>query len=781
MIQTWQIVLFELKLYFSSKSFWIIALLANLYTWAAFFFAGQVMSGVAQMFMPLLLFLAAEVVTRGKRENFAALSVSLPFPSFGLQLGRALSVLILFVLLGLELVGSMLIVAGTALPVYVSFSAVGAFVVKYLLACINVIGVTFFAASITNHLRYLYSLLLGWWLTGIFLAGNTGTILPIELAAVSFSSISGFGGNPSEVSGLFPNEKLIQAIMIAQTVFSTVLLVGALLIENIRQQKSQHILKVNLLIWMMIFTAGGCFIWQSYRVNDVESNAVMRLDAAGPLGITQSPAMEASDYNLMIQLIENEHFLSAKAQIKLKKTGDVTPRLLEFTLLDYLKVAQVINLATGEPLDWQQQGTYLCVIPPASLTDHKEVNIEITYSGHVWEWTTDLYGRPVGLDNFVAAPITYLRGGAPWYPVVGRQAVYTASHYTLPWSNESRQVIQRSSVLHSPANVHLTVDIDSGATAISNLTPLEKQINGKQHQQQFFASNCRNVFLLAGPYEVAAINIDQRFNVDFYYFPGHIQNLSSIAKGYSQMISYYEGLIPRDMGSGDAMPKTYVIFEAPRFLSYDNLMRTNNAGFTDAVPIPEAVSLTKALQSSWWSQPSGRVLTQARILNLWWPNCFSQAQGTIADGLALYMYTLYMESKQGEKFYHQASEYWRTYDDRTPEYGEALNLRGLVVRDVFLLLDTIRQSKLGEAGVKQFLRLIHSSYQHKRSIEIADITAALEEIGAPALGKNNSRDNFREICEDLARVLAKQEDHQLQGTLSIKLNWDFSPEIKVLR
>lgn len=777
MIVMWQIVLFELKLYFNSKSFWLIALLANLYTWAAFFFAGQVMSGVAQMFMPLLLFLAAEVVTRGKRANFAALSVSFAFPSFALLLGRAMAVLLLFVLLGLELVGSMFIVAGTSLAVYISFSAVVAFMVKYLLACINVIGVTFFAASITNHLRYLYSLLLFWWFSGIFLASNAGTLLPVELAVISFCFISGFGGNPSEVSGLFPNERLIQATIIYQIVLSTVLLAGALLIENTKQQKNQHITTAKLLICMMIFSAGGFFIWQSCRDHDMESNAAMQLDAAEPLNFAQANAIEASDYNLMIHLIENEHFLSAKAQIKLKKTGTVTPRFLEFTLLDYLKVEQVINLATGEKLEWQQQGTSLCVIPPASLTDDEGINIEIAYSGHVWEWTSDFYGRPIGLDNFVAAPITYLRGDAPWYPIVGRQSVYKASHYTLPWSKQSRQIIQRSSVLHSPANVRLTVDIDSGATVISNLTPLENQINGKRHQQQFFAQNCRNVFLLTGPYEVAAIDDGQGFNINFYYFPGHNQNISSIAKGYSHMISYYEGLIPRDGGDGDTMVKNYIIFEAPRFLSYDNLMRTNNAGFIDAVPIPEAVSLTKSLQSSWWSQPSGRVLTQARILNLWWPNCFSQTQGTIADGLALYMYTLYMESKHGERFYNQAREYWRTYDDHTPEDGEALNLRGLVVRDVFLLLDTIRQSKLGEAGVKQFLRLVHSSYQHKRTIEIADITAALEQIGA----QHNNRDNFREICEDLARVLAKQDDHQLQGTLSIKLNWDFSPEIKVLR
>lgn len=775
MIQMWQIVLFELKLYFHSKRFWLIVFLVNLYTWAAFYFAGQVMSGVAQMFMPLLLFLAAEVVTRGRRANFSALSVSFAFPSFAFLLGRAMAVLLLFVLLGLELVGSMFVVAGTSFAVYISFSAVGAFMVKYLLACINVIGITFFVASMTNHLRYLYSLLLCWWLSGIFLTSNAGTLFPVELAVMSFSFISGFGGNPSEVSGIFPNERLIQAIITYQILFSMVLLVGALLIENTKQQKSQHIITAKLLIYMMIFSAGGFFIWQSYRDHDMESKTAMQLDATVPLNFAYD--MEVSDYNLMIHLVENEHFLSAKAQMKLKKTGTVTPRFLEFTLLDYLKVEHVINLTTGENLVWQQQGTSVRVMSPVSLTDDEGVNIEIAYSGHVWEWTNDFYGRPVGADNFIAAPITYLRGDAPWYPIVGRQPVYKASHFTLPWSKQSRQIIQRSSVLHSPANVRMTVDIDSEATVISNLIPLENQISGKRHQQQFFAPNCRNVFLLAGPYEVAGIHDDQGFNVNFYYFSGHNQNLASIAKGYLHMISYYEGLIPRDQGDGDAKVKNYIIFEAPRFLSYDNLMRTNNAGFIDAVPIPEAVSLTKSLQSSWWSQPSGRVLTQARILNLWWPNCFSQTQGTIADGLALYMYTLYMESKHGENFYYQAREYWRTYDNHTPDYGEALNLRGLVVRDVFLLLDTIRHSKLGEAGVKQFLRLVHSSYQHKRSIEVADITAALEQIGA----QNNKRDNFREICEDLARVLAKQDDHQLQGTLSIKLNWDFSPEIKVLR
>jgi hypothetical protein len=311
----------------------------------------------------------------------------------------------------------------------------------------------------------------------------------------------------------------------------------------------------------------------------------------------------------------------------------------------------------------------------------------------------------------------------------------------------------------------------------------DKRRIGDLQRHKFVSKGARDVFLLAGPYEHTKVEIPGREKlVDVYHFSKQDYNLKNMAYKVRQ-IDYYSSLIPRinKISDGENLEREYLIFEAPRFLTYDNLMNTSNLGFIDSIAIPEAIFLTKALYSPWWSQPAGRILSEARSLNLWWPNCFNKDSGDIADGLALYMYVLYNENRYGKEFYHKAKEYWLFYNHESAENAEMLGQRGRVVQETFLLMDMIRQSHLGDNGVKQFLRIIHASYLDKHVIELADIVIALESMGL--FDKRNVEGSmedmkYRSTINTLNQLLTSPQKNRAYGNLKFKLTWDFGTQIK---
>jgi hypothetical protein len=781
--QMTQTILFEMKLYLKSRNFWLVAFLLNSYTWTAFLLAGQVMSGVAQMFIPALLFLTADTVTRDKREYFTEIIATLPYNDMALLGGRALALFIWFLLLGMELLSTIVLV-NMGIPVYSSWSAGEAFLVKYVVACINVIGITFFVFSVTKNRVRFYALLLLWWLIGVFLTGNVGMLFPQWVAIANFTFIHGFGGNPSEVIGIYPNDELVVAIILYQITCSTILFMIAVLIEKARRRTISTILhacSLQVLACIAIILVLFFVTYQSLGINSSDHihASVNRL----PVEVRRDalPVIAPAAYDLYVTLNSKSHTMAVKAQIIIKKLGETSPSTIEFTLRDYLHVEQVVNMATGEPLVWQQQGTYVIVsLSSEDFSKDSLLTLGINYSGKVWEWSNDFYGQRAGLVNMVDSSFTCLRGGYAWYPVLGRHQLYTASSYTLPWQQESKQILQSMLVFHGAVPFKMTVESHENMTVFSNIELTNKYRDGDTQRYIFTSQAGRDVFLLAGPYEHTKLTVPGREEaVDFYHFPGHDGNLHKMAYKVSQL-DYYNSLVPRGNPSG--LAKGYLIFEAPRFLTYDNLMNSSNLGFIDVIALPEAIFLTKSLYSPWWSQPAGRILSEARSLNLWWANCFKKEKGDIADGLALYMYTLYNEHKHGKRFYDNAREYWLSYQDESPDNEDMLGVRGQIVREVFLLMDTIRQSNLGDDGVKQFLRLIYAAYQEKNILEATDIVAALQLIGA--LDAHHQQGNDREVkyhnsIDTLNQLLTSPPENRSNAALKLQLNWDFGTQIKV--
>ncbi|MEG6586744.1 hypothetical protein [Dendrosporobacter sp. 1207_IL3150] len=768
-------VKFELLLFMKERNFWLVFLLMNVYSWAAFVLAGQIMSGVAQMFIPLLGYLAIEIVTREKRDNFTEITQSLPYNDY-IFLSRIITILLLFLLLGTVLTLAILLVSLLPLPIYVSYSAWLAFVIKYAMIGINVSSLMFFVASLSRKPSLLYAALFVWWISGIFVTSNAGILFPLNLAIANFTYIGGFGGNPSEISGLFPNGDLIAGTILFQIAFSIMLMVFALAIARNRSIVKLGIFRTKIaqgLTYLVMVLLVGLVAVQYSHVKKEQSSAISGNSIVMAKTYEQSTII-VDGYDLNLSILPEQHKITAKAKVELRNSG-TSPAQIYFTLLEYLNVQEVKNAVSGELLEWVQEGPYLTVSTLGQFDNEGRLNISFDYAGRVWEWRNDFYGHPAGLVNFVAKPFTFLRGGYAWYPIIGRHQTHSIVDYKLPWLKAEYQMIQHIPITYQPVRFNMTVNSEQDLTIISNLKLVTKNQQDNQMRYEFKSNLVSDVFLLAGPYEYTQITTNaSKSPLDCYYFPSHGQNINKIAHGYSQIIKFYDSLIPNDFEST-------IIFESPRFLTYDTMMRTNNNGLIGAIPITEALSVTKALWSPWWSQSSGHALTQARILNLWWPNCFNDNHSTVADGFAIYMFTLFKEHQRGRMFYDDAKEYWLSYNENSPDNEEMLGRRGYILREVFLLMDAIRKSKLGDAGVKEFLRIINAQYKSKRVIETADIILALDQVGVFS-GEKNSKgnDSYHTRIENINRLL-NQSESSLQGTLKFKLNWDFSPEVKIIR
>jgi hypothetical protein len=783
-------IVVEARIYLQSAGFKLTAVLVNALAWTAFLLAGQVTVGIVQLLLPVLLLMAADIATRDKRVGFEEIALTLPYNGLYLTSGRALAVLTVFLLLGMELLLTVPIAVGLGVTVYYDWPIGCAFLARYAAASINVIGITFFAASVTKNTARLVVVLFLWWLTGTFLGSNIGAVFPQWAALFNFTFIHGFWGNPSYVSGLYPYNSLIAAVVVFQVMCSTLLVFAAAMIEQARRGTGKAGRKKALLAVVPGVVLIGIAFFVACHYAAMRDGAVVTAAPGllAPAEVEQGgqSAVTIAAYELDVRLDRATHTMEAKARVALKSADGTRPQRIEFTLRDYFQVQKVIDPATGRPLPWHRQGPYLSVSLPGGFAGAGTTALEISYSGKVLEWSRDFFGEPAGLVNFVASPFTCLRGGHAWYPVVGRRPLFAVKHYSSPWSKEKKRVEEALPVWHKPVPFRMTVDCDEPTTIISNLSPVGKRHAAGRQRHEFASPAGSNVFLLAGPYEAAhVVTTGKNRLVRVYHFPAHGHNVPIMAYWASYIVDYYDALIPRENIPAAAADVHCVVFEAPRVLAYNNLGQPTFSGFTGVLPMCENGFSTKTLTSPWW-QIAAYSLLQANYLSLWWPECFSRTVGDPADGMALYMYTLFMERVTGKKFYENAREYWLTYSDDSPDNVNMLNCRGRVVREVFLLLDNIRRSRLGDDGVKQFLRAVYARYREKGRIDVADIAAGLQLIGA--YGDNGQRrqngDHLAAQCRQsiiaLARLAENPPENGARRMPTFKLTAEFTPQIRIM-
>ncbi|MCC5465970.1 hypothetical protein [Pelosinus baikalensis] len=122
----------------------------------------------------------------------------------------------------------------------------------------------------------------------------------------------------------------------------------------------------------------------------------------------------------------------------------------------------------------------------------------------------------------------------------------------------------------------------------------------------------------------------------------------------------------------------------------------------------------------------------------------------------LFLATIYKENLLGKAYYEDVKQFWLQYKpvpnlvagedgDRNQAGGD-----NLVVKEVFLILDDIRQSEIGDEGVKSFMQKVHalSIDTYDRELEWLDMLHIMDDLGQELLQKGYSIQQVNRIMAE---------------------------------
>jgi hypothetical protein len=237
--------------------------------------------------------------------------------------------------------------------------------------------------------------------------------------------------------------------------------------------------------------------------------------------------------------------------------------------------------------------------------------------------------------------------------------------------------------------------------------------------------------------------------VTTYYAKLDEENANTIITLVQDRTTFYENLIPRSN-------KQYLnVVEVPQFLLDSWLEETaerKKLGLKNAILVSEY--FLKLLPNEDTSEKKLQMLYfEEAVLSLWWPAFDTSDPGNISAGMLSYMYTLYKENLLGKAYYEDVKQFWLQYKPVpnlvAGEDGDRIQAGGdnLVVKEIFLILDDIRQSELGDEGVQYFMQKIHaeSVSTYDRELEWLDMLHIMDDFGQELLQKGYSTQQVNRI------------------------------------
>jgi hypothetical protein len=746
------IALQEMRVGIKGVGYWVLVVLVNclsLYTlYEEQFFALRTIA----VFYMFFVFWNIGMIARDWRSGTAEIVNTLPCKDWELLLGRAVSNFLLLGLLGMQM---FLVVATMVLFVFPTstpfFDLLWNYWLNYFLISINSICVTLFIETICRSSIFLTTLITAFYLILIsILDGDHNTLLPYWLPPINLAYNLAATEVPSQLTERFPKNGFIPMVLCQQLGLSAMLFLVSYYFYSKRRSLGKLALSTILLVTaaLAVFLSGSIPLVLEYKAREQSyqesfSNAVADAGQAAD----QSNRLQPVSYVMDIKLKTVPNTADCDVKLVFKNTSDSQVQEIPLTLKHYYTVQHVTD-GSGKELVWERKGDFIAVKLNAPLVAGASMEIALDYSGKVWEWFTDYDAQPRGLINFVTPAMTLLRSGHAWYPVLGKKPVYNIVEYQSRWSNEPTRILSARNVSHLPAAFSITVEIDSDMEVVTGL-PLRESIylaEGTGRKFAFFSSSAQDVFLLAAPYaKIAAQSTD----VTTYYAKLDEENANTIITLVQDRTTFYENLIPRSN-------KQYLnVVEVPQFLLDSWLEETaerKKLGLKNAILVSEY--FLKLLPNEDTSEKKLQMLYfEEAVLSLWWPAFNTSDPGNISAGMLSYMYTLYKENLLGKTYYEDVKQFWLQYKPVpnlvAGENGDRIQAGGdnLVVKEIFLILDDIRQSELGDEGVQSFMQKIHaeSVSTYDRELDWLDMLHIMDHFGQELLQKGYSTQQVNRI------------------------------------
>lgn len=746
------IALQEMRVGIKGGGYWVLVVLVN---WLLFYSLYQdqffTFRTIAVFYM-FFVFWNIGMIARDWRSGAAEIVNTLPCRDWELLLGRAVSSFLLLGLLGMQV---FLVVATMALFVFPApvpfFDLLCNYWLNYFLISINSICVTLFIETICSSSIFLATLITAFYLILIsILDGDHNTLLPYWLPPINLAYNLAATEFPSQLTERFPKNGFIPMVLCQQLGLSAMLF----LVSYYFYSKRRSLGKLGLSTILLVTAAFAVFLSSSipfvleYKAREQSyqesfSNAVADAGQAAD----RSNRLQPVSYVMDIKLKTVLNTADCEVKLVFKNTSDSQIQEIPLTLKNYYTVQHVTD-GSGKELVWERKGDFIAVKLNAPLVAGATMEIALDYSGKVWEWFTDYDAQPRGLINFVSPAMTLLRSGHAWYPVLGKNPVYNIVEYQSRWSNEPTQILSARNVSHLPAAFSITVEIDRDMEVVTGL-PLREGIylsEGTGRKFAFFSSSAQDAFLIAAPYVKI---VDQSTDVTTYCAKLHEENANTIITLVKDRTTFYENLIPR------ANKQHLNVVEVPQFLLDSWLEETaerKKLGLRNAILVSEY--FLNSLPNEDTSEKKLQMLyLEEAVLSLWWPAFATSDPGNISAGMLSYMYTLYKENRLGKAYYEDVKQFWLQYKPVpnlvAGENGDRIQAGGenLVVKEIFLILDDIRQSELGDEGVQSFMQKIHaeSVSTYDRELEWLDMLHIMDDFGQELLQKGYSTQQVNRI------------------------------------
>lgn len=719
-----QEIFFELK----GFGYWILVLLTNSLLLYSLFEDQHIVLRVIEIYYVFFVFWNVGIISRDANKGTLLFLQVLPLNGVPVLLARFFASFLLLLLLGVELFFVSLSVRAFDFPNQVSFDNLFfSYWVNYIIVCINSISVVLFIDMLSGMNRFrTMGLTVLYCIIHVGVDGDITTVLPYWLPPCNFAVNLAATNVPSQVTGLFPNGKLLGATLSEQLGLAGVLLGVSCYVYSKRcfEQRRRYAYVVLVFIAASAFFCGAYKLSEEYESREQsykEAIAATEIDAQDT---SLGAQLETLEYKMSVQLLTGEHSMQCQTQLTFaNETGRVV-QTIPFTLKNYYKIEKIID-NTGKTLIWRRTGDFLEVDLSSPLPSGEQKSIQIDYQGKVGEWFTNYDAEPRGFINFVSPEMTLLRSGQAWYPIVGKYKL--ADILKCPqYVGKVEQVLKSQKAVHRPVAFAIKVKTDQPMEIVTGL-PILRTENLKNGQEVDFASDSsQDIFILAAPYKKTAAA-----DLPVYSAALHVGNSTIIQEQVRQRLAFYEKWIP--LSGAHYFP----IVEIPDFLLNNWLGQSPEY---KRISLQNSIMIAESYFYLFPREDTDELELQKRhfeesILFLWWPRFSTTDPGSIDAGLLSYMYVLYEENILGKDYYESVRQSWLQSEppskivnagidpDRKHVGGD-----NVMVKEVFLLLDDIRRSDLGDAGVKAYLQAIHarSISLKNRDLNWTDVLQALD-------------------------------------------------------
>lgn len=724
MKQLWSLIDWELRLYLKSKTVWLLGVLAVL---------NIILPSVSIL---LLEYLIISGITYDQRSGFSTILASLPYHTGRLLVGRFLALLLLLIgLWPLMLMVIGLFPEGGAVEWLANVNQLGWLTLKYIITCMTAIGFVFFISVMTQNPWKLYLIITICWMLGLGFASNI-VYFPTWSKIFLFENGIMAPRSPSVAMGYLLEQDVLPSLAIFQVTVAILLfkvkVYWQLVIRGESFQKSKIFL---VLTFIAILTAlfSGFTAWQAFAHRESGYNrAFSEIEKTKVLGEQSGlqTTLVMEEYDLALKLRTTAHYLDGRARIKsrlVERAADVA----YFTLRNCFAVTQVVDEVSGEGLAWWREGSRLAVYIPERYQKGDSFLVTIHYSGEVWEWSTGVSTRPNGLINVIDSDFSLLRSGYAWYPIAGDHPLYTRMNYAKSrrWFPEFTLWAQRASHIGIPFS--LTVDIDVNSTVVSNLQQMEAvALTGEyKRRYQFAALGGRDVFLMTGPYGYEKRKLPGREElIAVYSYLQHESKVDEMLAELREPYLFYEEMFEgRQIDNFSVTPKakSCTIVEIPNLLvkgtEYNADITLVNTILIDNFDFQSPLQRLGRILGG---EEGKRQRFEAAILNYWGQDGMMHpySDGNILDGVGLYLHALYKEKNGQSGYYQQVKQALLVGPE---EEGEELP-KGMVVPEVFMILDTIGTLESGPLVIKKIMGELYPRYVAHNKITPEDFSQVVE-------------------------------------------------------